>query len=201
MAASTIADCAGSELLPTASNLQEVRSATLCLIDLERTARGQAALAPNAALERVAQGHSEDMAARAYFEHNSPEGQTPLQRVEASGYLANPELGCELAENIAWGSLEYATPAAVVAAWMASPDHSANILTAGYRESGIGVSPDLPASFAEGEPGAIYTQDFATILAADTPATSAPKGAVSPRRRRTRRRRRARPRRARAGAA
>ncbi len=71
--------------------------------------------------------------------------------------------GYEVGENIAWGTLSLATPRAIVAAWMASPAHRANILDANFRETGIGVTPRPPASLAHGQAGAIYTQDFGVI--------------------------------------
>ena len=46
-----------------------------------------------------------------------------------------------IGENLAWGTLQLSTPQAIVAAWIASPGHLANILEAQYRETGIGVSP------------------------------------------------------------
>ena len=81
-----------------------------------------------------------------------------------SGYLTASTDGYEVGENIAWGSYDLSTPASIVAAWMASPPHRANILRPTFRDTGIGISPHLPSSFAEGESGAIYTQDFGVIL-------------------------------------
>jgi len=33
-----------------------------------------------------------------------------------------------------------------------------------YRDTRVGVSPQAPASLAHGQPGAIYTQEFGTII-------------------------------------
>jgi uncharacterized protein YkwD len=134
------------------------------LINRERVTRNEAPLRPNARLGRAAQGHSESMSADDYFEHYGPEGQTPLSRMRAAGYISSSRVGFEVGENIAWGTRRLATPRAIVAAWMASPEHRANILDANYRETGIGVTPQPPASLAEGQPGAIYTQDFGVII-------------------------------------
>ena len=60
--------------------------------------------------------------------------------------------------------MRWRTPRAIVAAWMASPGHRANILDARFRDTGIGVSPHPPASLADGQAGAIYTQDFGVII-------------------------------------
>jgi uncharacterized protein YkwD len=150
--------------MPTAQDLALIRAATLCLVNRERSGYGEAPLQPNQHLAFAAQGHSESMSAGDYFEHFGPGGQTPLARMRAAGYIASSRFGFEVGENIAWGTLSLATPRAIVAAWMASPGHRANILDANYRETGIGVSPQPPASMAEGQPGAIYTQDFGVII-------------------------------------
>jgi uncharacterized protein YkwD len=136
----------------------------LCLINRERSAHGEPALRPNADMEAAAQGHAESMAGGGYFEHTGPGGATVLERLEASGYLDSSATSYEVGENIAWGSLQDASPAAIVAAWMASPGHRANILNADFRDTGIGISARLPGSFALGESGAMYTQDFGIVM-------------------------------------
>ena len=71
--------------------------------------------------------------------------------------------GYELGENIDCATEYLATPAATVSAWMNSPEHRENILNGEYRETGIGVAAAAPASFAAGQAGATYTQDFGVI--------------------------------------
>jgi uncharacterized protein YkwD len=155
--------CANADLTPTAGNLDLVDAATLCLVNRERAGQGEASLRPDAALACAAQNHSDDMAAGDYFEHIGPSGDTPVSRMRACGYNLNANLGYEAGENIAWGTLWLATPRSIVAAWMASPGHRANILDAHYRDTGIGVSPHPLSSLANGQAGAMYTQDFAVI--------------------------------------
>jgi len=159
------AACPNANLTPQAGNIGQVRAAVVCLVDQERASHGESALVSNARLTSAAEGHSRDMAAQDYFSHVAPDGETPLQRMRASGYLSNPQNGYVVGENIAWGTLWLATPQAIVAAWMASPGHRANILDAAYRETGVGVAPHAPASLAEGQAGALYTQDFGTLVA------------------------------------
>jgi uncharacterized protein YkwD len=159
--------CAHARLLPTNHNLALIRAATLCLINRERAVRGERPLRPNARLRRAAQAHTNSMAFGDYFEHvggGGPGGGTPLARMRDAGYISSSRVGYEVGENIAWGTLGLATPRAIVAAWMASPGHRANILDRHYRETGIGVSPHPPTSLANGQPGAIYTQDFGVII-------------------------------------
>ncbi|HUH80195.1 MAG TPA: CAP domain-containing protein [Solirubrobacteraceae bacterium] len=152
--------CQNATLVPGEYNVTLVREAILCLVDRERARAGEQPLREDGALAQAAQAHSTSMALHGYFEHVSPGGGTPLERMRESGYLSSSTPGYEVGENIAWGSYGDSTPAATVAGWMASPPHRANILDSSFRDSGIGVSPRLPSSFASGAAGAIYTQDF-----------------------------------------
>jgi len=149
---------------PTAGDLPQVRLATLCLVNRERLSHGEGALKANTKLQNAAQGHSEDMSTGDYFEHDGRHGDTPLSRMRAAGYIFSSHIGYAVGENIAWATLWMASPKEIVAGWMASPGHRANILDATFRESGIGVSPHPIASLAHGQAGAIYTQDFGRII-------------------------------------
>jgi uncharacterized protein YkwD len=155
--------CPGADLQPTQENIEAVRTATLCLIDQERNSHGEASLQFNADLQQSAQAHTESMAFGDYFEHDGPDG-TPLSRMIACGYIPNSQVGYEIGENIGWGTLYLGTPRAIVAAWMASPGHRANILDAHFHDTAIGVSPHVPSSLSQGQPGGIYTQDFGVII-------------------------------------
>ncbi|MCW3026335.1 MAG: SCP-like extracellular [Solirubrobacterales bacterium] len=156
--------CAYAELQPNGSDLGRIRSAILCLVNRERMTRGERALRANGRLEKAAQGHSEEMSHGGPVGHISRRGGTPLSRVRADGYIYNGRVGYELGENIAWGTLWMATPRAIVAAWMVSPGHRENILDARYRDTAVGVSARAPASLGHGQPGAVYTQEFGTII-------------------------------------
>jgi uncharacterized protein YkwD len=156
--------CAGADEMPNQGNLELIRSATLCLINQERSLHGEPALLLNEDLEHAAQEHASGMALGDYFEHVSPNGQTPLSRIISSGYIYNSRVGYVIGENIAWGTLSLATPRAIVKAWIDSPPHLANILDARYRDSAIGVSPHAPSQFSHGQAGAIYSEDFGVII-------------------------------------
>ncbi len=167
--ASTIAGvlatpCQNTELMPEPGDIELVRSAVLCLINRERAENGETPLEPNEQLQQAADSHSRDMVAADYFEHVSPSGETPVDRAESSGYIPGRTVGYVIGENLAWGTLDLATPQSVVEAWVASPEHLANILEGQYRDTGIGVVAAAPASLAEGQPGAVYTQEFGVIL-------------------------------------
>lgn len=155
--------CQNTDLTPEPGNLEQVDEATLCLINQERARNNELPLQPSARLTRVAQEHSEDMVSEDYFAHTTPSGETQLDRVLASGYIPNSQVGYTIGENIAWGTLYLATPSAIVAAWIASPEHLANILNAEYRDTAVAVDPAAPASLAEGQTGAVYTQEFGVI--------------------------------------
>jgi uncharacterized protein YkwD len=161
---SSDAGCPGAGLVPSQSNTATVRGATLCLVNRERVLRGESPLRENAELECAAQAHTESMAFGGYFEHVGPSGDTPAQRMRACGYIYSSSVGYEVGENIALGTLWAGTPAAIVAEWMASPGHRANILDPRFRDTAIGVSPHVPGQFGHGQPGGIYTQDFGVII-------------------------------------
>jgi uncharacterized protein YkwD len=156
--------CANTELTPQPGNLEQISTATLCLVNQERARNGELPLQRNRQLEQAAWGHSDEMLSEDYFAHVAPSGLTPVGRVEATGYVPNQQVGYTLGENIAWGTLQLSTPSAILAAWIASPEHLANILFSQYRDTAIGVTPAAPASLAEGQPGAIYTQEFGVIV-------------------------------------
>ena len=156
--------CQNTELTPSSENIQLVRAAVLCLINRKRAENGESPLQPSAQLEQAAEGHCQELIADDYFAHVSPSGETPVDRIRDTGYIPSPSDGYVIGENLAWGTYQLSTPQSIVAAWIASPGHLANILEAQYRETGIGVTPDVPASLAEGAPGATYAQEFGVII-------------------------------------
>jgi uncharacterized protein YkwD len=157
--------CPNANLAPSQSNVESIRAATLCLVNRERAGHGESPLQSNSQLQQAAQGHSENMVADDYFEHVGPGGDTPLSRMRDAGYIYSSHVGYEVGENIGWGTLWLATPSSIVAAWMASPGHRANILDSRFHDTAIGVSARAPAALAHGQSGAIYTQDFGVIIA------------------------------------
>lgn len=100
------------------------------LVNEIRTENGLSTLTYDWELSRVARYKSQDMKDNNYFSHNSPVYGTPFQMIKNFG-ISYRSAG----ENIAKG---YATPQAVVNAWMNSSGHRANILNAGYTRIGVG---------------------------------------------------------------
>lgn len=104
------------------------------------------ALTWNASLATAARSHASDMAVSNYFSHTSQDGRTFVQRATNAGYSGYRALG----ENIAAGQ---PTPESVVAGWLNSPGHCSNIMSANFRELGVGVGTG-------GSYGIYWVQDF-----------------------------------------
>ena len=86
-------------------------------------------LAANATLAQVALAYARDMAAFRYMDHTGHDGSTPAQRITRRGYRWS-----EVGENLASGVM---TPEQVVAGWLASPEHCANLMDPLYRQMGV----------------------------------------------------------------
>jgi uncharacterized protein YkwD len=103
------------------------------LVNQERSAAGLSPLMVDSDAELAAKVHSEDMLGRGYFDHISPEGWDPNDRLRMTGATGYTNW----AENIAGGQT---SPADVMASWMASPGHRANILDPAFTHIGVGVA-------------------------------------------------------------
>lgn len=88
-----------------------------------------AALAWNDRLFSAAARHSRDMAVNNYFSHTGLDGRSSSQRITDEGYAWS-----WAGENIAAGQ---STASAVMAGWLASPGHCANIMRADYRDVAV----------------------------------------------------------------
>jgi uncharacterized protein YkwD len=168
-AAATIAavlatPCEGTEATPEPGDVALVRAAVLCLINRERAQHGEPPLTLNPDLQRAAEEHDQELITVDYFAHVAPSGETPVDRIRATGYVPGPSFGYILGENLAWGTYGLATAQSIVNAWIASPGHLANILEAQYRDTGIAVVPAVPTAVSQGAPGATYAQEFGTLL-------------------------------------
>ena len=151
--------CAGAQVMPSAQTLAQARSATLCLLNRERSAHGLPALRTQKTLRTIAMRYADLMVSQRFFDHVSPGGSTLGSRIASSGYVRRT-VSWSAGENIAWGSDVEATPASIVVAWMHSPPHRRNILDPRFREIGIGISPGAPAELGNGEQAATYATEF-----------------------------------------
>jgi uncharacterized protein YkwD len=102
----------------------------------KRCGRERFAAAPPLSVSRelndAATDHARDMARRKYFEHRGRDGSEPRDRVRRSGYQSRLT-----GENIAYGP---ESAEEVVAGWLASPGHCANIMDPRFRDIGVGVA-------------------------------------------------------------
>jgi uncharacterized protein YkwD len=108
----------------------DLEAKMLDLVNQERTKRGLKPLVADPELTEVGREHSQDMFARGYFSHYTPEGKDPFDRMRAAGikFLA-------AGENLALGQ----TLSICHEGLMNSPGHRANILNPSYGRLGIGI--------------------------------------------------------------
>jgi uncharacterized protein YkwD len=148
---------AAASAVPREAAAEDLERAALCLINHERVTHGLARLKPHPRLSRAAVWHSHDMVRRDYFSHTSRNGKDVVDRLHKSHYLGG-RFSWMVGENIAWGSGDRGTPRSIVQAWMDSPGHRQNMLSASFREIGIGVVKGAPGSASL--PAATYTTTF-----------------------------------------
>ena len=100
--------------------------------NIQREKNGLPLIAENSLLDGSAQKKVQDMFAKQYFEHISPQGLDVSDLAEDAGYKF-----IEIGENLALGN--FLNDEALVQAWMDSPGHRENILNSNYREIGVAV--------------------------------------------------------------
>lgn len=86
----------------------------------------------NDTLEKVAYGHSLDMATKNYFTHDSQDGTKYYERISRVGYQASTS-----AENIGAG---YNSVQSAINGWLKSTGHCENIMNANVTEMGVGYA-------------------------------------------------------------
>ncbi len=158
----------------------------------QRSSNGLGSLALNNQLASAAQAKANDMVARDYWAHNTPDGATPWTFFTAAGYSYQTA-----GENLAYG---FDSSDATVTAWMNSAEHRANILNTTYTDVGFGVanSPDYQGTGPETIVVAEYGSPQPSVAAATSnapppahqptvtpatqpaPAQSAPSAAANP---------------------
>jgi uncharacterized protein YkwD len=115
------------------SLISAVVSSTLVeLTNVDRESNNLHGLAVSPILQQAAQMKANDMAAKSYFSHDSPEGLTPWHWFEAAGYSFS-----FAGENLA---VYFSDSAQLERAWMNSPLHRANILNSYFTEIGIATA-------------------------------------------------------------
>jgi uncharacterized protein YkwD len=102
----------------------------------------------SAALQEAAQLKADDMAAKGYFAHESPDGHSPWYWFQTAGYDFS-----YAGENLA---VDFSESDDVEKAWMSSLQHRANILSGNFTEIGIATAEGM----YEGRQATFVVQEF-----------------------------------------
>jgi uncharacterized protein YkwD len=123
--------CAGSTDPAATPAVQ--RGAIACLVNWARRSAGRRWLAPSRSLQRAAVLKGRKVVACGALTH-SPCGSDPLAPLRASGYPY-----ASFGENLALGPRGQVTARDIVATWIVSPPHRANIFSAGFSNIGAAL--------------------------------------------------------------
>ena len=137
-------------VLPAAALGGSTQSDTSLLREMNRVRaeHGLGRLTVDTHLIRAARAHSKEMIGANVFQHGAFGSR--MAQFNVTGKLAG--------ENLAWGTGARGTAQGIVVAWLASPEHRANLLRPSFKRVGIS---DLVAAF-QGYAGAhVVTADFA----------------------------------------
>ena len=126
-----------------------VQEQVITITNQRRADHGLAPVRINTTLTAAAQAHAADQASVDTMSHTGTDGSDAGTRIQRSGYPTQA-----WGENVAGG---YTSADAVMAAWMNSPGHAANILNGTFTQIGIGLAtaPDGTTYWAMelGRPG------------------------------------------------
>jgi hypothetical protein len=123
----------------------------LNLVNSERTKNGLSPLTMNTALTNAARQKAAHMFANNYWAHFAPDGTSPWYFIRGQGYNY-----IYAGENLARG---FTTSYGAVKAWMASPTHRANILSAQFKDVGFAISEGR----LQGEDTVLIVQMFGAV--------------------------------------
>jgi uncharacterized protein YkwD len=155
------AACDGAESVPTpgmtGAQLLPFVDATNCVLNEVRSAAGLAPLKLDGRLTVAAYWHGADMTTHHFFSHAGSDGRHAAARAITQGYGKDAE-SWVVGETLGWGEGTLATPRAIVAAWMASPEHRPVVMNPVFRDVGIMVLPAAPDATSEN--GITYVADF-----------------------------------------
>lgn len=102
-------------------------------INKARSQRNISTLSYNLRLAAAADFKAHDMVTRSYFSHTDPDGKYIWDKISEEGYKPYTVLG----ENLA---VDFFSTEGLMAAWIESPTHRANILNADFKDQGVGVA-------------------------------------------------------------
>jgi len=137
------------------------------LVNQKRKENGLTSLSISPELSSAAQSKAKDMFAKDYWAHNSPDGKTPWVFFKDANYNY-----VYAGENLARG---FNTGEEVTNAWMASPDHKANVLSQNYTEVGFAIETGK----LNGEDTVLVVQELGSRTIAAVPAQKITEKTVS----------------------
>lgn len=108
-----------------------------------------AALTLDSQLNAASDKFAVDLATYNYFSHTGRDGSQPWDRMTREGYIWRAA-----GENIAAG---YSTTRAVVNGWLASPGHCRNIMSANFKNVGVGYGYSATSTYKH-----YWVTDFGT---------------------------------------
>jgi uncharacterized protein YkwD len=139
-----------SQAAPNAAHSASSEQQVLDLLNVIRQQHGLGTFTASTQLRNAARSHSDDMIARGYFDHDSP---NEAWDVRVGRYLKSTLVG----EDIAWGTGSYGTPEGIVSQWMHSPPHRHIILMADMHRVGLGIAT---GTFSGTRGAVMATADF-----------------------------------------
>ena len=138
-------------LAAPAAAVQGPNRAEASLLEQMNRVRAEHGLTPlrvDPHLRRAARWHSREMIGANVVDHGAFGPR--MIRFDVAGDLAG--------ENLAWGAGARGSALAIVIAWLASPEHRANLLRPSFTRVGVG---DLVGSFQGHRRAHVVTADFA----------------------------------------
>ena len=141
------------QYLVTGNSPQVAAVVAATLVDLanaDRTQNELASLTVDPSLQAAAQLKANDMAAKSYFAHESPDGHDPWYWFAQAGYSFT-----YAGENLA---VYFSDSSAVNSAWMNSTEHRANILNPHFTQIGIATAQGM----YQGQETVFVVQEFGT---------------------------------------
>lgn len=130
-------------------DLAALRQEAIDLVNAARAEVGLPALGPSERLDRLAQDHAADMLERGYYDHVTPEGDSPFDRFLAAGGSGWALSGENIAACEGCTSPPDGTRVrAFHGGWMQSPGHRDNVLSGGFDSFGFGIAGEGGKIFA-----------------------------------------------------
>jgi uncharacterized protein YkwD len=144
-------DTGGAGLAGDVSGLATLEADLARTVNAWRQGRSLVPLTRIPALDTVARGHSADMATRGFFSHDTPEGASPVDRIQAGGVAEFSLAG----ENV--GMTSRPSPnAEIFHGWLESPSHYENLSAPAFNATGVGVARRADGTL-------FYTQVYVTF--------------------------------------